>query len=119
MKPLKIFLCDLTYDTTTLSTEAFPLNIGYIASYTKQLFGDDVEISLFKYIEKLENALEKVMQNRTVFIITNRLNSILEADKIFVLSKGSIVQKGTHKDLISQQGIYRDMYQIQFLDREI
>ena len=58
MKPLKIFLCDLTYDTTTLSTEAFPLNIGYIASYTKQLFGDDVEISLFKYIEKLENALE-------------------------------------------------------------
>ena len=59
------------------------------------------------------------MQNRTVFIITNRLNSILEADKIFVLSKGSIVQKGTHKDLISQKGIYRDMYQIQFLDREI
>ena len=58
MKPLKIFLCDLTYDTTTLSTEAFPLNVGYIASYTKQLFGDDVEISLFKYIEKLENALE-------------------------------------------------------------
>tara|TARA_Y100000741_G_scaffold175535_1_gene133175 strand:+ start:3107 stop:5209 length:2103 start_codon:yes stop_codon:yes gene_type:complete len=58
VKPLKIFLCDLTYDTTTLSTEAFPLNIGYIASYTKQLFGDDVEISLFKYIEKLENALE-------------------------------------------------------------
>jgi len=58
MKPLKIFLCDLTYDTVTLSTEAFPLNIGYIASYTKQLFHENVEISLFKYIEKLEIALE-------------------------------------------------------------
>jgi len=59
MKPLKIFLCDLTYDTVTLSTEAFPLNIGYIASYTKHLFKNNVEISLFKYIEKLEDELEK------------------------------------------------------------
>tara|TARA_Y100001936_G_scaffold7864_1_gene6982 strand:+ start:1948 stop:4050 length:2103 start_codon:yes stop_codon:yes gene_type:complete len=58
VKPVKIFLCDLTYDTTTLSTEAFPLNIGYIASYTKQLFNNDVEISLFKYIDKLETILE-------------------------------------------------------------
>ena len=58
MTPLKIFLCDLTYDTVTLSTEAFPLNVGYIASYTKQLFHENVEISLFKYIEKLEIALE-------------------------------------------------------------
>lgn len=81
---------------------------------------DDTTSSVDAATENLlQNALEKVMQNRTVFIITNRLNSILEADKIFVLSKGSIVQKGTHKDLISQQGIYRDMYQIQFLDREI
>ena len=58
MKPLKIFLCDLTYDTVTLSTEAFPLNIGYIASYTKMQFNEDVKITLFKYIEKLEAALE-------------------------------------------------------------
>ena len=50
MKPLKIFLCDLTYDTTTLSTEAFPLNVGYIASYAKQLFGDDVEQDALIYL---------------------------------------------------------------------
>ena len=57
MNPLKIYLGDLTYDTISLSTEAFPLNIGYIASYCKKLFGSDVEITLFKYIDDLENAI--------------------------------------------------------------
>ena len=37
--PLKIYLGDLTYTTVTLATEAFPLNVGYIASYCKKLFG--------------------------------------------------------------------------------
>ena len=59
MKPLKIFLADLTYDTITLSTDVFPLNIGYIASYAKAQFGSNVEIKLFKYIEKLEDELER------------------------------------------------------------
>ena len=58
MKPLKIFLCDLTYDTVTLSVDGFPLNVGYIASYTKMKFNDQVEIRVFKYIEKLQEALE-------------------------------------------------------------
>ena len=57
MNPLKIYLGDLTYDTISLSTEAFPLNIGYIAGYCKKLFGSDVEITLFKYIDDLENAI--------------------------------------------------------------
>ncbi len=56
-KPLKIYLGDLTYDTVGLSTEVFPLNIGYIASYCKKLFGNEIEISLFKYIDKLETAI--------------------------------------------------------------
>ena len=59
MKPLKIFLCDLTYDTITLSTDVFPLNIGYIASYCKKLFGDDVEITLFKYVDAIDDAVSK------------------------------------------------------------
>ena len=56
-KPLLIYFADLTYDTVTISTESFPLNIGYISSYSKKLFGDKIEIKLFKYIEKLEAAL--------------------------------------------------------------
>ena len=55
--PLRIYLGDLTYDTVALSTEAFPLNIGYIASYCKKQFGDIVEITLFKYISDLENSI--------------------------------------------------------------
>ena len=61
--PLKIYLGDLTYDTVALSTEVFPLNIGFIASYCKKLFGSDVEITLFKYIEELENAIQKSPPN--------------------------------------------------------
>ena len=57
--PLRIFLADLTYDTIAISTEAMPLNIGYIASYCIKKFGSDVEISLFKYISDLEKALEE------------------------------------------------------------
>jgi radical SAM superfamily enzyme YgiQ (UPF0313 family) len=56
-KPLKIFLGDLTYTTISLATDAFPLNVGYIASYCKSKFGNDVEIQVFKYIDDLDNAL--------------------------------------------------------------
>lgn len=61
--PLRIYLGDLTYDTVALSTEVFPLNIGYIASYCKKLFGSNVEITLFKYIKELENAIQKSPPN--------------------------------------------------------
>ena len=56
-KPLKIYLGDLTYDTVTVSTNSFPLNIGYIASYCIGLFKSKVEIKLFKYIKDLELAI--------------------------------------------------------------
>ncbi len=56
-KPLTIFLGDLTYDTIALSTDSMPTNIGYVAAYCKNKFGDDVEIILFKYISDLENAI--------------------------------------------------------------
>lgn len=58
-KPLKIYLGDLTYDTVTIATEAFPLNVGYIASYCKQQFGKDIDIEIFKYIPKLEKAIRE------------------------------------------------------------
>ena len=56
-KPIRIFLGDLTYDTIGMSTEAFPLNIGYIAAYCKKQFGSKVDITLFKYIDELEQAI--------------------------------------------------------------
>ena len=50
---------DLTYDTVTISAESTPLNIGYVAAYCKKQFGNDVEISLFKYIKDLEKAIRE------------------------------------------------------------
>ena len=58
-RPLKIYLGDLTYDTVTISAESMPLNIGYVAAYCKKQFGNNVEISLFKYINDLEKAIRE------------------------------------------------------------
>jgi len=55
--PIRIFLGDLTYNTIGMSTEVFPLNIGYIAAYCKKQFGSNVDITLFKYIDELEEAI--------------------------------------------------------------
>jgi len=59
VEKLKIYLGDLTYNTIALSTEAFPLNIGFIASYCKKLFGSAVDITLFKYVEDLDKAINE------------------------------------------------------------
>ena len=56
-KSLKIFLGDLTYDTIALSTDSMPTNIGYVAAYCKNKFGNKVEITLFKYISDLEKTI--------------------------------------------------------------
>ena len=63
MNKLKIYLGDLTYETTTLSTEVMPLNIGFVASYCKKRFGDKVDITLFKYIEELEKLKNYIIFN--------------------------------------------------------
>lgn len=56
-QPLKIYLGDLTYDTIALSTEVFPLNVGYVGAYCAQRFGERVSVRLFKYIEDLDKTL--------------------------------------------------------------
>ena len=59
MKPLKIYLGDLTYNTIAVSTESLPINIGFIASYCIKQFGNKVDITLFKYIDDLEKAISE------------------------------------------------------------
>jgi len=54
---IRIFLADLTYNTVSLATEVFPLNVGFIASYCNKQFGDRIEITLFKYIDELDKAI--------------------------------------------------------------
>ena len=113
MKPLKIFLADLTYDTITLSTDVFPLNIGYIASYVKAQFGSDVEIKLFKYIEKLEDELEHSSPDIIGFSNYAWCNRISrEMSKIFLkLNPNGIVVWGGPNfplDLPSQERFFKE-----------
>lgn len=57
MDKIKIYLGDITYDTVSLSTEAIPLAIGYVAAYCNKVHDSKVEITLFKYLEELEQAI--------------------------------------------------------------
>ena len=61
----------------------------------------------------IRQALENLMQNRTTFIIAHRIQSIMNADLILVFDRGQIVQSGTHTQLLSQEGAYRQIYDIQ------
>jgi ABC-type multidrug transport system, ATPase and permease components len=62
----------------------------------------------------IQEAIENLLGQRTVFIVSHRLNTIRKADMIYVLEGGRIVESGTHKKLIAANGRYRDLYDIQF-----
>ncbi|MFD7522457.1 ABC transporter ATP-binding protein [Paenibacillus chitinolyticus] len=66
----------------------------------------------------IQDALLKVMQDRTSFIIAHRLNTIRDADTIMVIDHGEIVEKGAHDSLIGQQGVYYRMFYNQFKNIE-
>ena len=62
---------------------------------------------------EIRTALEGLMQGRTTFIIAHRIQSLMNADLILVLDKGRIVQHGTHDELMAQDGMYRQIYDLQ------
>lgn len=62
---------------------------------------------------KIQDALEKLMQNRTSFVIAQRISTVLNADKILVLEDGQVAAQGTHRELMASSPIYRDIYESQ------
>lgn len=62
---------------------------------------------------EIRGALQSLMKNRTTFIIAHRIQSITNADLILVLDKGKIVQRGKHADLVQEEGMYRQIFNIQ------
>ncbi|MDI6758196.1 MAG: ABC transporter ATP-binding protein [Candidatus Omnitrophota bacterium] len=61
----------------------------------------------------VQDALDKLIQGRTVFVIAHRLSTVRSAHKIIILDKGAIVQQGTHSHLIEKDGLYRRLYEMQ------
>lgn len=61
----------------------------------------------------IQEALEKLMQNRTTIMVAHRLSTIQHADKIMVMHKGRIRETGTHQELLMQDGIYKKLYELQ------
>ncbi|MAS35795.1 MAG: ABC transporter [Anaerolineaceae bacterium] len=62
---------------------------------------------------EIRSALKRLMKNRTTFVIAHRVQSLMAADLILVMDKGRIVQRGTHDELMTQPGIYRQVFDVQ------
>lgn len=76
---------------------------------------DEATSSLDAESEKVvQEAINQSMQSRTAVIVAHRLSTIMDCDTIYVLDKGHIVEKGSHKELIGLNGIYKKLYDIQF-----
>jgi len=81
----------------------------------KILILDEATSSLDLKSESLiQEALERLIEDRTTFVIAHRLSTVINADKIIVLEEGEIVEKGKHEDLIQKEGYYYNLYKSQF-----
>ncbi len=75
---------------------------------------DDATSSVDTETEELiQQALAQLIPGRTTFVIAHRIQTVMTADIILVLDKGRIVQSGTHAELLNQDGLYREIYEIQ------
>lgn len=69
--------------------------------------------------EEILKRLKEFMKNRTSIIISHRISTVKDSDKIFVIDKGKIVEEGTHEELISKGGIYAELHYKQLLEEEL
>jgi ATP-binding cassette subfamily B protein len=77
---------------------------------------DDSTSSVDTQTEKLiQEALDRLMEGRTTFVIAHRLSTVRRADLILVMDKGRIVQQGTHAELLEQGGMYREIHDLQLV----
>jgi subfamily B ATP-binding cassette protein MsbA len=78
---------------------------------------DEATSSLDTESERLvQEALERLMQGRTTFVVAHRLSTIQRADRILVLDKGRVVEQGTHAQLLERKGLYHYLYTIRFTE---
>ncbi|MDD4816292.1 MAG: ABC transporter ATP-binding protein [Clostridia bacterium] len=65
----------------------------------------------------IQKAMDKITKNRTSFVIAHRLSTIKNADLILVMKDGDVIEKGSHKQLMAQDGFYKDLYDSQFTNK--
>ncbi|NIO06541.1 MAG: ATP-binding cassette domain-containing protein [Deltaproteobacteria bacterium] len=76
---------------------------------------DEATASIDTRTESLiQAALKRLLSGRTSFVIAHRLSTIRNADGLLVIHQGQVVQRGTHDELVEKEGVYRDLYQMQF-----
>jgi ATP-binding cassette subfamily B protein len=68
---------------------------------------------------RIQKALLKLMHGRTSFVIAHRLSTIRDANAVVVINQGSIVEKGTHDELLAKKGFYYHLYMSQFKGQAI
>lgn len=80
---------------------------------------DEATSSIDTESEKaIQHAIQKLLENRTSFVVAHRLSTIVEADKIVVLQHGKILELGNHKELMSKQGYYYELFTSQYIEEK-
>lgn len=86
-----------------------------LAADPEILILDEATSSVDPETERLiQNGLDRLMQNRTSIVIAHRLSTILNVDCILVVREGEIIERGTHKELLAQNGYYSKLFKLQF-----
>jgi len=81
---------------------------------------DEATSALDTESERLvQDAIERLMRDRTVLVVAHRLATVLDADLILVLDGGQLVERGTHQELLAENGLYRRLYDLQFRGAEV
>jgi ATP-binding cassette, subfamily B, multidrug efflux pump len=98
--------------------------ISFLRAYVANpsiLILDEATSSVDAYSEQLiQEATDKITKGRTSIVIAHRLATIKKANKIIVMDSGRIVEQGTHLELLKKEnGYYRNLYEVQFLQEEV
>ena len=88
-----------------------------LSQFREQVAYDRVDQEFFDEalaaIGKTQQALEKLMKNRTALVVAHRLSTVRHADRIIVLNRGRIIETGNHTELMHQKGFYFKLHQLQ------